>query len=80
MVDLIFNWGLGLISESWWAQLAWPVVWTLLKIVSLLLPALRVRASLPACAPSIATGLLMTRFSPDPLFSAYTPAATWIVS
>jgi len=38
MVDLIFNLGLNFFSEPWWKQLAWPIVWTLLKIVALLLP------------------------------------------
>jgi NADH-quinone oxidoreductase subunit H len=40
MVDAIFNAGLGLSSQAWWTTLAWPVLWTLLKIVAVLLPLL----------------------------------------
>ena len=38
MVDFLFNAGLGLFNQAWWTQLAWPVIWALLKIVALLLP------------------------------------------
>ena len=38
MIDAFFNWGLGLVAQPWWAELAWPVIWTLLKIVAVLLP------------------------------------------
>jgi NADH-quinone oxidoreductase subunit H len=40
MVDNIYNAGLGLLSDAWWTTLAWPVLWTLLKIVGVLLPLL----------------------------------------
>ena len=40
MVDAIFNASLGLSSQAWWTSLAWPVLWTLLKIVAVLLPLL----------------------------------------
>ena len=38
MIDMIYNTGLGLISASWWAGFFWPVIWTLLKIVVVVLP------------------------------------------
>jgi NADH-quinone oxidoreductase subunit H len=38
MVDFLFNAGLGLFNQAWWTQLLWPVIWTLIKIVVLLLP------------------------------------------
>jgi NADH-quinone oxidoreductase subunit H len=38
MVDLLFSTGLGLFPQAWWSQLAWPVIWTLIKIVALLIP------------------------------------------
>ncbi|PUE30089.1 NADH-quinone oxidoreductase subunit H [Limnohabitans sp. JirII-29] len=38
MVDAIFNAGLALSSQAWWTTMAWPVLWTLLKIVAVLLP------------------------------------------
>ena len=38
MIDAFFNWGLGLVAQPWWAELAWPVIWTLIKIVAVLLP------------------------------------------
>ncbi len=40
MIDTIFNFGLNLCTATWWAGLAWPVMWTLLKIVVVLFPLL----------------------------------------
>jgi NADH-quinone oxidoreductase subunit H len=40
MIDMIFNAGLHLSSQTWWTAVAWPVLWTLLKIVVVLLPLL----------------------------------------
>ena len=40
MVDNIYNAGFGLLTAVWWTTLAWPVLWTLLKIVAVLLPLL----------------------------------------
>ena len=40
MIDVIFNAGLHLSSQTWWTAVAWPVLWTLLKIVVVLLPLL----------------------------------------
>lgn len=38
MIDTVFLWGQGLVGASWWAAVAWPVLWTLLKIVVVVLP------------------------------------------
>ena len=38
MTDLVYNAGLGLVLASWWAVWVWPVLWTLLKIVVVVLP------------------------------------------
>ena len=38
MIDAMFNFGQGLISAPWWALAGWPVVWTLMKIVAVVLP------------------------------------------
>ncbi len=38
MIDAIYNFGLQLSAQAWWAVVAWPVVWTLLKIVVVVLP------------------------------------------
>jgi NADH-quinone oxidoreductase subunit H len=38
MIDLLYNAGLGLIATSWWADVAWPLIWTLIKIVVVVLP------------------------------------------
>jgi len=40
MTDAIYNTGLHLSAQAWWTVVAWPVVWTLLKIVCVLLPLL----------------------------------------
>jgi NADH-quinone oxidoreductase subunit H len=38
MIDIIYAFGLGLLAASWWTSIAWPVIWTLLKIVVVVLP------------------------------------------
>jgi NADH-quinone oxidoreductase subunit H len=38
MIDAIFAFGQGLVDASWWSAIAWPVVWTLIKIVVVVLP------------------------------------------
>jgi len=38
MIDFIYNFGLGQSSHVVWTTMAWPAVWTLLKIVVLLAP------------------------------------------
>jgi len=38
MIDAIFNAGAGLLSDAWWTGLAWPVLWTLIKIVAVVAP------------------------------------------
>ena len=40
MTDAIYTTGLHLSAQAWWTVVAWPVVWTLLKIVCVLLPLL----------------------------------------
>ena len=38
MIDMVYNFGLGLSASDWWTGLVWPVIWTLLKIVVVVLP------------------------------------------
>jgi NADH-quinone oxidoreductase subunit H len=38
MIDAIYNAGLQAIAATWWTSVVWPVVWTLLKILVVLLP------------------------------------------
>ena len=38
MIDTIYNGGLGLMSQTWWVGIAWPIIWILLKIVALVAP------------------------------------------
>ena len=38
MIDAIYNGGLQLSAQAWWTVVAWPVLWTLLKIVVVVLP------------------------------------------
>jgi NADH-quinone oxidoreductase subunit H len=38
MIDAIHATGMGLIAAPWWTAVAWPVIWTLLKIVIVVLP------------------------------------------
>lgn len=38
MIDTLYGGGLGILSAPWWTAIAWPIVWTLLKIVVVLAP------------------------------------------
>ena len=38
MIDAIYNFGLQMSAQAWWTVVVWPVVWTLLKIVVVVLP------------------------------------------
>jgi NADH-quinone oxidoreductase subunit H len=38
MSDAVFNAGAGLFAAAWWVGLVWPVLWTLIKIVVVVLP------------------------------------------
>ncbi len=38
MIDALYNWGANLIAAPWWTNAVWIFVWTLLKIVVVLLP------------------------------------------
>jgi NADH-quinone oxidoreductase subunit H len=37
MSDFIFSFGQGLLAAPWWAALAWPLIWALLKVVVVLM-------------------------------------------
>jgi len=37
MIDTIFAYGQGLLAAPWWAALAWPVIWALVKITAILM-------------------------------------------
>ena len=38
MIDTIFAFGQGLLAAPWWSAVGWPVVWTLIKIMVVVLP------------------------------------------
>jgi NADH-quinone oxidoreductase subunit H len=38
MIDAIHSFGLGLFAAAWWADVMWPVIWTLMKIIVVVLP------------------------------------------
>lgn len=38
MIESLYNAGLGLVGASWWVAIVWPVIWTLIKIVAVVLP------------------------------------------
>ena len=46
MVDALFNWGASFIDALWWTTMGWPVVWTLIKIIGVVLPLLLCEAYL----------------------------------
>ncbi|KQP22501.1 NADH-quinone oxidoreductase subunit NuoH [Pseudorhodoferax sp. Leaf267] len=38
MIDTIYGFGQGLVGASWWSTGAWPVLWSLIKIICVLAP------------------------------------------
>ena len=38
MIEQIYSGGLGLLNAPWWTLVGWPVIWTLIKIVAVLIP------------------------------------------
>ncbi|HVZ42923.1 MAG TPA: NADH-quinone oxidoreductase subunit NuoH [Ramlibacter sp.] len=38
MIDTLYGFGNGLVGASWWTGVGWPIVWTLVKIMVLVLP------------------------------------------
>lgn len=38
MIESFHTWGNGLVAAPWWTSVAWPVTWTLIKIVAVVLP------------------------------------------
>ncbi len=38
MIDQFHSAGLGLLAAPWWSAVAWPVIWTLIKIMAVVLP------------------------------------------
>lgn len=38
IVDTIHGFGQGLVAAGWWTGLVWPVVWTLIKIIIVVIP------------------------------------------
>ncbi|WP_394790881.1 NADH-quinone oxidoreductase subunit NuoH [Rhodoferax sp.] len=38
MIDAIFGFGQSLVAAGWWTGIVWPLIWTLIKIVVVVLP------------------------------------------
>ena len=38
MIDALHDFGLHLFAGQWWVHAAWPIVWTLLKIIAIIAP------------------------------------------
>ena len=38
MIDMLHGFGQGLVAAPWWANMAWPVIWNLIKIICVVLP------------------------------------------
>ncbi len=37
MIDMIFSAGLGLVAADWWTNMAWPLIWALIKVLPVLM-------------------------------------------
>jgi NADH-quinone oxidoreductase subunit H len=64
MIDAMYNGGLGLINASWWTTAAWPVIWSLLKIVAVVAPLMGAVAYLTLWERKL-LGFMQVRFGPN---------------
>lgn len=64
MIDALYNTGLGLSGQGWWTHAGWPVVWTLLKIVAVLIPLLLAVAYLTLWERKL-LGFMQVRYGPN---------------
>ncbi len=64
MIDAMYNAGLGLLSASWWTTAAWPVIWSLLKIVVVLAPLMGAVAYLTRWERKL-LGFMQVRLGPN---------------
>ena len=64
MIDALYNGGLNLVAASWWANLVWPVLWILLKIVAILAPLMAAVAYLTLWERKL-LGFMQVRHGPN---------------
>ena len=76
MIDALYNGGLNLVAAQWWATMAWPVLWILLKIVAVLAPLMGAVAYMTLWERKL-LGFMQVRLGP---VMAIMPAlAAWVV-
>ena len=64
MIDALYNGGLNLVAASWWATMAWPVIWILIKIVAVLAPLMGAVAYLTLWERKL-LGFMQVRYGPN---------------
>ncbi len=64
MIDAMYNGGLGLIAAPWWTTAAWPVIWSLIKIVAVLAPLMGAVAYLTLWERKL-LGFMQVRLGPN---------------
>jgi NADH-quinone oxidoreductase subunit H len=64
MIDAIYNSGLNALSAPWWQTAAWPVLWTLIKIVAVLAPLMGAVAYLTLWERKL-LGFMQVRLGPN---------------
>jgi NADH-quinone oxidoreductase subunit H len=64
MIDAIYNTGYGLVGASWWTTAAWPVIWSLMKIVAVLAPLMGAVAYLTLWERKL-LGFMQVRLGPN---------------
>ena len=64
MIDAIYNAGLGLLAASWWTTAAWPVIWSMIKIVVVLAPLMGAVAYLTLWERKL-LGFMQVRMGPN---------------
>jgi len=64
MIDSFNAWGQGFWPATWWSSMAWPVIWSLIKIIAVLLPLLGAVAYLTLWERKF-LGFIQVRYGPN---------------
>ena len=64
MIDSFNALGQGALPAAWWSSMAWPVIWTMIKIVAVLLPLMGAVAYLTLWERKF-LGFIQVRYGPN---------------
>ena len=75
MIDALHDFGLHLFAGQWWAHAAWPIIWTLLKIIAIIAP-LMIAVAYTTLWERKLLGWMQARHGPDRKSTRLTPVTS----